>query len=133
MRSQRALERDTLRMVLADLKNQRIEKGQDLSEAEELAVIGRNVKTRKESARQYTDAGRQELADQELAEIVIVEAYLPTQLGADEVRASIAAVIAEEGLDGKQDLGRLMKVLMSRHRGEIDGGQARAWAAELLA
>ena len=133
MRGGRVLERDTLRMVLADLKNQRIREGRDLKEAEELVIVARAVKTRKESARLFGDAGRLELAEQELAEIAVVETYLPQQLGEDEVRGIISAVIKEEGLSSKQDLGHLMKVLMSRHRGEIDGGSARALAAEMLA
>ena len=133
MRGGRVLERDTLRMVLADLKNQRIREGRDLKEAEELVIVARAVKTRKESARLFGDAGRLELAEKELAEIAVVETYLPQQLGEDEVRGIISAVIKEEGLSSKQDLGHLMKVLMSRHRGEIDGGSARALAAEMLA
>ncbi len=132
MRGRRTLERDTLRMVLADLKNQRIQEGHDLTESEELAVIGRAVKTRKESAWQYAEAKRSDLEQRELDEIAVIEGYLPTQLGEDEVRSIIKAVVEEEGLVGKQDLGRLMKVLMARHRGEIDGGSARALAAEFL-
>jgi uncharacterized protein YqeY len=69
MRDRDALARETLRMVLADLKNKRIELGQDLAEADELAVLRRAVKTRQDSVEQYGKAGRTDLADKEAAEI----------------------------------------------------------------
>ena len=132
MRSADAVARDTLRMVMAALKNRSIERGQDLSEAEELAVLQKSVKTREDSAEQYAAAGRQDLADKERAEIEVVRRYLPEPLSEDEVRSIVAAVIEKEGLSSKKDLGKVMKSVLAEHKGRVDGKQVQRFAAELL-
>jgi uncharacterized protein len=133
MRAGETLKRDTLRMLLAGLKNKRIELGEDLDEAAELAVLSSAAKTRADSAQQYDAAGRPELADKERAEIEVLKAYLPQQLSEDEVRALVEAKISALGLDSKQQMGQLMKAVMADHKGQVDGKLVQRLAGELLA
>jgi hypothetical protein len=132
MRSQNALARDTLRMVIAAFKNRRIELGGDLTEADEIAVLQKAHKSRLDSAEQYDAAGRPELAERERAEAALVESYLPQQLGEDETRALVERLVAELGIAGKQDIGRLMKTVMAEHKGQVDGKLVQRIAGELL-
>jgi uncharacterized protein YqeY len=132
MRAGDALRRDTLRMVLADMKNRRIELGKDLDEAEVEAVLRRGVKTRTESAEQYDAGARPELAEKERAEIAVLEGYLPKQMGEDEVRQAVKEAIAETGASSRKDTGAVMKALMAKHKGRVDGKLANRILAELL-
>lgn len=132
MRERNELARETLRMVTAELKNRRIEVQRDLEEADVLEVLGRCVKTRRDSAQQYDDAGRPELADKERAEIVVIEGYLPAQLGEEEAREAVAAAIAEAGATSMKDMGAVMKVLMAKYKGRLDGKAAQALLREQL-
>jgi len=132
MRAKDVLTRDTLRMALSALKNRVIEEGGELSEADELSVVARCVKTRQDSATQYTDAGRQDLADTELAEIKVLEGYLPQQMGEDETRALIERLVGELGISSKRDIGQLMKAVMAGYKGQVDGKLVQRFAGELL-
>lgn len=132
MRERNELARETLRMVTAELKNRRIEVQRDLEEADVLEVLGRCVKTRRDSAQQYDDAGRPELADKERAEIVVIEGYLPAQLGEEEAREAVAAAIAEAGATSMKDMGAVMKVLMAKYKGRLDGKAAQELLREQL-
>ena len=127
------MRRDTLRMLLAALKNKRIEIGEDLDEPAQLAVLTSAAKTRADSAQQYDAAGRPELADKERSEIEIIQAYLPRQLDEDEVRAIVEAKIAELGVSSKKDMGQLMKAVMADHKGKLDGKLVQRLAGERLA
>ena len=133
MRAREDLRRDTLRMVLATLKNRRIELGHDLEEADEIAVLTSSVKSRVDSAQQYEKAGRQELADKERAEIEVIQAYLPRQLGEAETTELVQSKIAELGVTSGKDLGRVMKAVMADHRGRVDGTLVRKIAGSMLA
>ena len=124
--------RSTLRMVIAALKNRRIEEGRDLTEAEELAVLGKQVKSRQDSAEQYAAAGRDELAERERAEIAVIQGYLPAQLGEDETRAIVRAAIEAVGASSKKELGRVMKAVLAEHKGSVDGKLVQRLASELL-
>ena len=132
MKAGRTLERDTLRMLMAALKNKRIEHGEDLDEAGCLAVVRSGVKTRRDSSQQYRDAGRPELADKEDAEIAVLEVYLPQQLDEDATRALVEAAIRETGAEGKAGIGLVMKSVMASHRGLVDGKTVQRLAGELL-
>ena len=126
------LSRDTLRMVKADLMNKGVELGRDLTEAEEIAVLQRAVKTRQDSIDEYQKVGRADAAAREQAEIGIVQRYLPAQMDEAAARTAISAVIAELGLSGKKDMGKLMKEIKSRHGATVDGKLASRLAGELL-
>jgi hypothetical protein len=114
----------TLRMVKAALKNREIEKMAPLDEKESQAVLTTLIKQRKESVEQFTKGGRQEMADQEAAEIVLIETYLPKLTGEAEVVAGVKAVIAEMGSPTMKEMGTVMKNVMARFSGagmRVDG------------
>lgn len=124
--------RDALRMLKTALTEEEIKQGRALDAAEELAVVQRAVKSRRESMAQYEEGGRADLADKERAEIAALEKYLPAQLSEEEARAAIEAIAAELGLTEKKQMGALMQAVMARHRGVIDGKLASKIAASLL-
>jgi uncharacterized protein YqeY len=104
----------TLRMVKTALKNCEIEKMAPLDDKESQAVLSTLIKQRKESVEQFTKGGRQEMADKEAAEIVLIETYLPKAAGDAEVVAGVKAVIAEMGSPTMKDMGTVMKNAMAR-------------------
>jgi uncharacterized protein YqeY len=104
----------TLRMVKSALKNREIEKMAPLDDKESQAVLSTLIKQRKESVEQFTKGGRQEMADKEAAEIVLIETYLPKAAGDAEVVAGVKAVIAEMGSSTMKDMGTVMKNAMAR-------------------
>ncbi len=118
----------TLRLINAALKDKDIEmrgKGEDaaLSEAEVMAILGKMVKQRQESARAYEEGGRMEMAEKERAEIAVIEEFLPRKLDEDEIRAAIDAAIAETGADSIRDMGKVMGALKAKYAGQMDFGQ----------
>ena len=104
----------TLRMVKTALKNREIEKMAPLDDKESQAVLTTLIKQRKESVEQFTKGGRQEMADKEAAEIVLIESYLPKAAGETEVVAGVKVVIAEMGVATMKDMGTVMKQAMAR-------------------
>ncbi len=132
MKAKDEVTRDTLRMLKSELGKAELDKGAALSEDEELAILMRGVKTRKESASAYDDGERPELAARERAEILVIEKYLPTALTEDEARASITQLVAELGLTEKKQMGALMKAIMAKHGGTLDGKMASKIASSLL-
>ena len=104
----------TLRMVKSALQHRQIEKMAPLDEKESQAVLSTLIKQRKESVEQFTKGGRQEMADKESAEIVLIESYLPKEAGEAEVVAGVKAVIAEMGAPTMKDMGNVMKQAMAR-------------------
>jgi len=116
--------RDTLRMIKSELLT--------LDNPDELAVLSRAVKSRRDSIKSYLEGGRQDLADKEQAEIEVIERYLPKQLGEDEARQAIAAIIGDLGLSGRKELGKVMKEVKARYPGQIDGRLASSIAGQLL-
>jgi uncharacterized protein YqeY len=132
MRAGDVVSRETLRMVLSALKNRRIELIADLSPAEELAVLTKQVKSREDSAAQYDAAGRPELAARERAEIEVIRRYLPEQLSEDAVRELVERTIARVGASSKKDIGAVMKSILAEHKGKVDGKLVQRMASELL-
>jgi uncharacterized protein len=111
---------DTLRFLLGAAFNLQIEKGKDykLTDSDVLSTITKQVKTHKESIEMFQKANRQDLVDRETAELAILQAYLPTQMGEDEVRKIVTAVKAK---NPGADFGALMKLAMAELRGKADG------------
>lgn len=132
MRERAEVARDTLRMLLADLKKKQIDENRDLTEDEELAVLQRAVKMRNESIVQFEKGGREDLASRERAELAVVQGFLPQALSEDETKAAIRAVLDELKLVSKKDLGVAMKAVMARHKGRIDGKLAQRMLGEML-
>ena len=119
----------TIRLITAAIKDREIAlrtTGQEMTEAEMLALMGKMVKQRQESARVYAEGGRPELAAKELAEIRVIETFLPTALTTDEVEAAIGAAIAEAGATSIRDMGKVMAVLKGKYTGQMDFGAVGA-------
>ncbi|ALP52134.1 glutamyl-tRNA amidotransferase [Candidatus Tenderia electrophaga] len=114
----------TIRLILAAIKQKEIDERISLDDDQVLALLEKMVKQRRDSIKHYQDAGRQELADKEQEEIVILQAYLPEQMDSAKLEAVIAEVIAATGASGPQDMGKVMGVLKPRIQGRADMGQA---------
>ncbi len=117
----------TLRLINAAIKDRdisvRAEGNEDgVSDDDLLAILGKMVKQRQESARAYEEGGRLELAEKELAEIRVIEDFLPRQLDQAEVDAAIEAAIAEVGAESIRDMGKVMGELKAKYTGQMDFG-----------
>lgn len=137
MKAKEADRLSALRLINAAIKDREIagrgEGGAEVSDADLLAVLGKMVKQRQESARIYEEGGRLELAEKELAEISVIEEFLPRQLSADEVTAAIAAAVAEAGATSIRDMGKVMAVLKGKYTGQMDFGAVGATVKAQLA
>lgn len=119
-----------VRLILAKVKDRDIELRTATTQPDDDAlvvdVLQKMVKQRRESIALYEAGGRQELADIEQAELLVIEEFLPARLGEDEVRALIQAIIAETGAAGMKDMGKVVGALKARHGTELDMGAASA-------
>ncbi len=114
----------TLRMVKSALKNREVEKMAPLDDKESQQVLSTLIKQRKDSVEQFTKGGRQEMADKEAAEIVLIESYLPKAAGEAEIAAGVKAVVAEMGSPTMKDMGTVMKNAMAKFAAQgirVDG------------
>ncbi len=132
MKARDQLRLDTLRSALSGFTYKRSEAGADLSDADELAVVQKQVKQRNDSLAEFEKAGRQDLADKERAEREILSAYLPAQKSAGEIRALVKAAIAALPEDGRNQ-GAAMKAVMPQLKGLADGNLIRQIVTEELA
>jgi uncharacterized protein len=128
MRAKEVDRLSTLRLINAAIKDRDIAargEGQDGPVPDDviLGILGKMVKQRQESARAYEEGGRLELAAKELAEIKVIEEYLPRQLTAAESAAALDAAIAEAGATSIRDMGKVMAVLKGRYTGQMDFGR----------
>ena len=126
----------TVRLIQAALKDKDIEargagRGQ-ATEEEILGLLQKMIKQRQESVAIYAQAGRQELADQEQAEIAVIQGFLPQQLDETETRAAIEAAIAETGAASMKDMGKVIGALRGKYAGRMDFGRASALVKEML-
>jgi uncharacterized protein len=133
MRSRDVLRRDVLRMTQSAIYNAEKAKRRPLGEDEVLAVVGREVKTRRESVEAFRKGGREELAAKEEAEIAILGDYLPDQLSDDELQALVDEAVAATGASSVRDLGKVMGWLAPRTRGRADGKRTSALVSAALA
>ena len=123
----------TLRMALAAAHNQRIARGRELTDDEVTDVVGREVKQRRESIDVYRDAGREDRAAGEEAEVAILSEFLPEQLTDDEIEVIARAAIAETGASGPGDTGKVMGRVAPQTRGRADGRRVSEIVRRLLA
>jgi uncharacterized protein len=133
MRAGDGLRRDVLRMVASAAYNVEKREGHPLTDDEYLAVLGREVKTRRESVEAFRAGGREELAAREEAEIAVIAEYLPAALSEDEVRALVGEAIAATGAASPRDLGKVMGWLAPKTRGRADGKHLSELVAQALA
>jgi uncharacterized protein YqeY len=132
----------TLRLMSAAIKDRDIAaqldsagqpSGRDkISEAELLQLLQKMVKQRRDAADTYRQGGRPDLADQEMAEIAVIDEFLPRQMDEEETRAAVAEVMRELGCAGLKDMGRCMSVLKERYSGRMDFAKASAMIKELI-
>ena len=119
----------TTRLINAALKDRDIiargnGHADGIEDAEILSMLQSMIKQRRESAKVYCDAGREELAEREESEIEVIERFLPAQLSEEEVKALIATLITETGASSIKDMGKVMNELKSRYAGQVDMGKA---------
>jgi uncharacterized protein len=133
MRSQDALRRDTLRMVVAAAYNAEKAARRPLTDDEVVAILTREVRMRRESVEAFEKGGRNELAAKEAAEIEIISGFLPQALSEDELRAMVGAAIDETGAASARDMGKVMAVLAPRTRGRAEGKVVSGMVASELA
>ena len=137
MKAKQADRLSGLRLINAAIKDRDIAnrgEGGDgtIADSEILAVLGKMVKQRQESARLYEEGGRLELAEKETAEIKVIEEFLPRQLEPGEVTAAIAAAIAEAGATSIRDMGKVMGVLKAKYTGQMDFSTAGPRIKDML-
>jgi uncharacterized protein len=121
MREKDALKLSVIRMLKSAVKYREIEIMKPLDDAGVLAVVGSEIKRRRDSVEQYRAGNRQDLVDKEEAEIAFLQAYLPAQLSEDELRAKVDAAVASAGAKGPKDMGAVMKALLPDVQGRADG------------
>ena len=133
MRGGDALRRDVLRMVASAAYNLEKREGRPLTDDEYLAVLSREVKTRRESVEAFRSGGRDDLAAKEEAEIAIIGEYLPAALTEDEIAALVGEGIAATGASSARDMGKVMGWLAPRTRGRADGKHVSELVVQALA
>ena len=112
----------TLRMAISELKKEEIDKRIDLEDEQVIQILQRMIKQRKDSYSQFSDAGRNELAEKEQNEINILSDFLPEQLSEEELNSIVTEVIKETAASGPQDMGKVMGSLKQRIQGNADMG-----------
>ena len=129
VKSQDKIRISTLRLITAAIKDRDIaargaDRGDGATDEQVLEILAKMVKQRHEAAATYEEAGRLELAEQELAEIAVIEEFLPTQLSDEEITAAVNQAIAETEAASLKDMGKVMGVLKSKYAGQMDFGKA---------
>jgi len=122
----------TLRLLISEIHNRQIEKQADLNDEDVMAVIRKGVKQRQEAIEAYEKGGRQDLADKEKQEAEILSNYLPQEMSTTELEKITKEVIEEVGAFGPGDFGKVMRVVMSKVKGRIDGAKVAAAVKKLI-
>lgn len=123
MRAKDQVSLSTIRLINAAIKQFEVDERTEADDAKVISILTKMVKQRKDSAKIYTEAGRQDLADKENAEIEILNRYLPQMMSAEEIKTVVEAVIAETGASGMADMGKVMGVLKTHLAGKADMGE----------
>ena len=121
-----------VRLMLAAIKQREIDERIELDDAQVLAVLDKMVKQRRDSIQQYTDAGRGELAEQEAAEIAVIQEFLPAGLSEAEITGIIDAAIAETGATSMRDMGKVMAIVKPKVQGRADVGSVSGQVKQRL-
>lgn len=123
MRAKDQVSLSTIRLINAAIKQFEVDERTEADDAKVISILTKMVKQRKDSTKIYTEAGRQDLADKENAEIEILNRYLPQMMSAEEIKTVVEAAIAETGASGMADMGKVMGVLKTRLAGKADMGE----------
>ena len=134
MRAKDTVALEALRAIKSELLLAQTASGskEEISEDEEIKLLQRLVKTRKESARIYTEQNRPDLADPELAQVAVIEKFLPAQLNEEEIEAVIAKIISETGASGIASMGKVMGLASAQLGGAAEGKTISAIVKKLL-
>lgn len=122
-----------LRMVMSEFKKIEVDERIELDDARVLAVLDKQIKQRKDSVKQYEDAGRSDLADAENFEIDVIQAFLPSPLSDDEINAIIKQAITESGAESMRDMGKVMALVKPQIQGRADVGKVSGQVKAQLA
>ena len=123
---------NALRNIIGKLKYKYIDKGDKLTEQEEIKVIQSLAKQRRESIELYKQGGRNDLVETETKELSIIEEYLPQAMSEEEVRRLVRKIVKETGAESMSDLGKVMPLVMKKGAGKVDGKIAQEMLRELL-
>lgn len=132
MKDKATLKLSVIRMVKAAITNEQINKGGNLSEDEELTILTRELKQRRESLHEFEKAGREDLVSKTQEEIEVLTAYLPTQLSEDELRQIVREAVAASGASSKKEMGKVMGLIMPKVKGKADGNLVQRIVSEEL-
>jgi len=110
-----------IRMIKASVQNETIKLGHDLSEEDELTVLSRELKQRKDSLHEFEKAGREDLVEKIRIELTFVELYMPKQLSEEELSEIVKSTISEVGANSKAEMGKVMAAIMPKVKGKADG------------
>lgn len=133
MRAKEVDRLSTIRLLLAACKQKEVDERVVLDDAMVVGLVDKLIKQRKDSVAAYTQANRQDLADKEAAEIVVLQAYLPARLSADEIATEVAAIVAELGAAGPGDMGKVMGAAKTKLAGKAEMGLISAAVKAALA
>ena len=123
MRAKDQVSLGTIRLINAAVKQFEVDERTEADDAKITAILTKMVKQRKDSAKIYAEAGRQDLADKENAEMEILYRYLPQMMSAEEIQAAVVAAVAQTGASGMADMGKVMGVLKTSLAGKADMGE----------
>ena len=123
----------TIRLLQAAMKQKEVDERITLGNAEVVAIVDKLIKQRKDSIAAFEGAGRQDLADKEKAEMVVLQVYLPARLSAEEVATEVRAIVAEMGAKGPGDMGKVMGAVKAKLAGKADMGEVSAAVKAALA
>ncbi len=132
MKARDVVRLSTLRMLSSEFNYAKIEKQHDLTEEEEMVVIQKEAKKRRESIEAYGKAGRADLVDSETAELKILEEFLPTQISDEELEKIIADAITQTSANTMADMGKVIGIVMQKTKGTADGGKVASKVREKL-
>jgi uncharacterized protein YqeY len=124
--------RDVLRMTISAFKQVEIDERRELSADDAMTILQREIKKRRDSVDEARKAGRSDIADQESAELAMLEVFLPQQLSRDEIAALVREAIAQSGASSAKDIGKVMGVLMPKVKGKADGKLVNEVVRDLL-
>jgi hypothetical protein len=133
MRAKDAARLSTIRMLLAAIKQREVDERIVLDDAAVIGIIDKTIKQRKDSIAAFQSAGRTDLVDKETAEVVVLQAYLPARLSADEVAAAVRGIVAELGASGPGDMGKVMAAARAALAGKAEMGTVSAAVKAALA
>jgi len=126
MRAKDAPRLGTIRMLLAAIKQREVDERIVLDDAAVVAIVDKSIKQRKDSIAAFQGAGRTDLVDQDTAEVLVLQGYLPARLSADEVAAAVAAIVASLGASGPGDMGKVMAAVKTQLAGKAEMGTVSA-------